>query len=148
MRIYLDSCCFNRPYDDLRDDRVRMEAEAVISIIAKCESGEWELCGSDILIDEIDNVMNFVKKQKILLLYRAASIHIDIADGIVRRAKEIERSGAKPYDALHLASAEAGGADIFLTTDRKLLNAAKRAGTGLKANNPLIWLSEALYDEC
>jgi len=42
MRIYLDNCCLNRPYDDLRDDAVRMEAEAVIAIIDRCEKGVWE----------------------------------------------------------------------------------------------------------
>lgn len=148
MRIYLDNCCFNRPYDDLRDDMVRMEAEAVISIIAKGENGEWELCGSDILLDEIDNTTNLVKKQKVLLLYQTVTRHIDIAAGIVKRAKEVERSGVKPYDALHLASAEAANVDVFLTTDRKLINAAKKAGIQVKVENPLIWLAEVLYDEC
>lgn len=148
MRIYLDNCCFNRPYDDLRDDMVRMEAEAVIAIIAKCESGEWELCGSDVLLDEIDNATNLVKKQKVLLLFQAVARYMDLDDGIVNRAKEVEHSWVKPYDALHLASAEAANADVFLATDRKLITAAKRAGIQVKVENPLIWLTEVLYDEC
>ena len=126
---------------------VRMEAEAVISIISRCEDGEWELCGSDILLDEIANTTDLVKKQKILLLYHAAVDHIDITAGIVMRAKEIERMGVKPYDSLHLASAETGNADVFLTTDRKLINAAKRSDIRIKVGNPLIWLMEVLYDK-
>lgn len=148
MRIYLDNCCFNRPYDDLDNDMVRMEAEAVISIISKCESGKWELCGSDILLDEIDNSTNFVKTQKVLLLYQAATKHINITAGIIKRAKDIEYLGAKPYDALHLASAEAANADVFLTTDRKLIKAVKKASIQVKVENPLVWLAEVLYDEC
>ena len=27
-RIYLDNCCFNRPYDDLESITIRFEAEA------------------------------------------------------------------------------------------------------------------------
>lgn len=28
MRVYLDNCCFNRPFDDQRQVRVRLGAEA------------------------------------------------------------------------------------------------------------------------
>ena len=39
MRVYLDNCCLNRPYDDLTDNIVRMECEAILSIIDICETG-------------------------------------------------------------------------------------------------------------
>ncbi len=145
MRLYLDNCCLNRPYDDLRDDMVRMEAESVMSIIARCEDGDWEFCSSDVLFDEIDNATNLVKKQKVLLLYGAATCHIDLTSKIVVRAKFIEGAGIKPYDSLHLASAEFGGADVFLTTDRKLISAAKRSDITIRVANPLQWLTEVLY---
>jgi hypothetical protein len=32
MRVYLDNCCFNRPFDDQRHLRIRLEAEAKLSI--------------------------------------------------------------------------------------------------------------------
>lgn len=147
IKIYLDNCCLNRPYDDLRDDAVRMEAEALLSIIDRCENGEWELFGSDVLLDEIDGMTNLVKKQKVLLLYESATRHVDLTEEIVARAKELEQFNIKPYDALHLASSEAGGVDVFLTTDRKLINAAGRSDIKVKAKNPLMWLTEVLYDE-
>jgi predicted nucleic acid-binding protein len=147
VKIYLDNCCLNRPYDDFRDDIVRMEAEAVISIIDRCENGGWELCGSDVLLDEIENTPNLVKKQKVLLLYQSAATHIDLNDEILSRAEELEQFNIKPYDALHLASAEAGGANVFLTTDKKLIGAAARARMQVKVENPLIWLMEVLYNE-
>jgi predicted nucleic acid-binding protein len=58
----------------------------------------------------------------------------------------LERFNIKSYDALHLASAEAGGADVFLTTGRRLIKAAQRANAGVKVQNPLAWLAEVLYD--
>lgn len=116
MKIYLDNCCLNRPYDDLRDDAVRMEAEAVLSIIDRCENGEWKLYGGDVLFDEIDGMTNLMKKQKVMLLYESATHHTDLLEEIVARAKELEQFNIKPYDALHLASAEASGVDVFLTT--------------------------------
>lgn len=41
--VYLDVCCFNRPYDDQTQDRVRLEAEAVLLILRRIEAGEWRL---------------------------------------------------------------------------------------------------------
>jgi hypothetical protein len=32
MRVYLDNCCFNRPFDDQSQARVRLEAEAKLEI--------------------------------------------------------------------------------------------------------------------
>ena len=46
--------------------------------------------------------------------------------------------GFKFYDALHLAFAEAGGADIFLTTDDRLLRKAQqyRDSINVTVENP------------
>ncbi|AOC54880.1 MAG: hypothetical protein IM486_19405 [Microcystis sp. M114S2] len=46
--------------------------------------------------------------------------------------------GFKFYDALHLAFAEAGGADIFLTTDDRLLRKAQqyRDSINVMVENP------------
>jgi hypothetical protein len=62
LKIYMDSCCFNRPFDDLSNEKVRLECEAVITIINKCESGIWDIFKSDILDDEIDRMTNLLKK--------------------------------------------------------------------------------------
>ena len=35
MRLYLDVCTLNRPYDDQAIDRNRLEAEAVIIILGR-----------------------------------------------------------------------------------------------------------------
>ncbi len=146
MTIYLDNCCLNRPFDDLRDNAVRMEAEAVLSIVDCCESGEWSFVSSDALLDEILEMPNADRREKVLLLYRSAVSHVDLTGAVISRAKELELFGIKSYDALHLASAEAGGADVLLTTDRGFINAAKRSDSNVPVQNPLVWLAEALYD--
>ncbi len=146
MKIYFDNCCLNRPFDDLRNNIVRMEAEAVLSIVDSCESGEWEYFSSDVLLDEILGMSNTDKRERVMLLYRSASSHINLTDVIVLRAKEFELWGLKSYDALHLASAESGGADILLTTDKNFIIKAQRSNTSILVQNPLVWLAEALYD--
>ena len=146
MKVYFDNCCLNRPYDDLSDNIVRMECEAILSIIDICETGRWLYFGSDVLLDEILCMVNVDKREKVMLLYNSAAIHIALTDEIVSRAKELERFNIKSYDALHLASAEAGNADIFLTTDNRLIKAAQSADVDMDVNNPLIWVTEVLYD--
>ncbi len=146
MKIYFDNCCLNRPYDDLYDNIVRMEAEAVLSIIDTCESGEWEYFGSDVLLDEILGMSNTDRRERVMLLYYSAASHINLTNAIILRAKEFEQWGIKSYDALHLSSAESGGADVLLTTDRRFINAAQRSNANILVQNPLIWLAEKLYD--
>jgi predicted nucleic acid-binding protein len=60
------------------------------------------------------------------------------------RARYIEELGFSPFDALHLASAERGGADVFLTTDDDLLRLARRSSGLLhvRGENPVSWYEE------
>ena len=46
MRIYLDACCLNRPFDDQRQPRIRLEAEAISLILQNLHQREWEWIGS------------------------------------------------------------------------------------------------------
>ena len=147
MRIYLDNCCLNRPFDDMQDETVRLEAEAVLSIIGLCENGRWDLCLSDALIDEINRIANLDRWAKVLLLCRPAVDIIKFSSEIYNRAIELGRVGIKPYDALHVASAEWGNCDVLLTTDRRLINAAGRTKVNIRVSNPLLWLMEVLYDK-
>ena len=62
--IYMDNCCFNRPFDDPSSDSVRLEGEAVLMIIDRCERNIWNCCSSDVLYDEIDRMDDLVKKKR------------------------------------------------------------------------------------
>ncbi len=145
MKIYLDTCCFNRPFDDFNNDVVEMEAEAVLNIIGRCESGEFELWVSDVLFEEIEAMPDLDRQEKVLLLCRSAMGIITLSREIRIRANELGQAGIKTFDALHLASAEAKGVDVFLSTDRRLLNSARHINIKMKVDNPLVWLLEVLY---
>lgn len=41
MRIYLDNCCYNRPYDDLSQLIVSLEAQAKLDIQNQIEKVEY-----------------------------------------------------------------------------------------------------------
>ena len=49
MRIYLDNCCFNRPFDDQGQAKVKLEAEAKMTIQSRVLNGELELAWSSVL---------------------------------------------------------------------------------------------------
>ena len=55
----------------------------------------------------------------------------------------------KYHDALHLAFAEAGVAEVFLTTDDRLLRKAKQSPHifRIEIENPTIWLMNILPTE-
>jgi uncharacterized protein with PIN domain len=57
-----------------------------------------------------------------------------------------QRLGFVGFDAVHLACAESGKADIFLTTDDRLLKLAKRVPKNLnvRVENPLDWMKEVI----
>lgn len=56
--IYLDVCCLNRPLDDSSQDRIRLEAEAVLLIYRKCRLGEWNLVSSGAIEAEVKRTPN------------------------------------------------------------------------------------------
>ena len=49
MRIYLDVCCLQRPFDDQTQPRIRVESEAVLAVLAEVEAGSATLLTSDAL---------------------------------------------------------------------------------------------------
>lgn len=68
MRIYLDVCCFNRPFDDQTQDRIHLESETVRAILNRCQSGEWKLVGSEIVDFEISKIPDDDRRQKVSIL--------------------------------------------------------------------------------
>jgi len=144
VRVYLDVCCLNRPFDDQSQERIRLEAEAVLAVLRRVESGVWELVGSEAVDFEISRLPDLERSQRVLALARLAIGKVTLDGAIARRAAELVSNGLKPLDALHVSCAEDAGADVFLTTDDRLLRALRRANAGVPANNPLPWLNEVL----
>ncbi|MEH1827566.1 MAG: PIN domain-containing protein [Nostoc sp.] len=51
---------------------------------------------------------------------------VSLTEQVKSRARELNELGFKNYDALHIACAEVGNADILLTTDDRMLRLAAR----------------------
>ena len=121
MKIYLDACCLNRPFDDQSQPRVRLETEAISLILEKLQQNEWEWVGSEMLIHEIKQNPDLESRQRVLLFLSRSHQTVEISDKILQRAGELEETGFDSYDAIHLASAEYAKVVVFLTTDDEML---------------------------
>lgn len=148
-KIYLDTCCLSRLVDDDTQDRILREAGAVETILAYFGTRRWHWIASEVLVTEVNKNPN--AEQRAEVQRHLYGVHqIVFVEATERtRGKVLEVLGFKPVDALHLACAESGNADIFLTTDDKLLNAAKRCATALRVRveNPYTWLKEEVDNE-
>ena len=144
MRIYLDVCCLNRPFDDLSIGRNRLEAEAVLEILGRVRDGSWELVGSEVVEAELSVAP---LSERVARVRSLAGLRSDRAAAGPReqaRAAILVGLGVRPLDALHVACAEAAGCDVLLTTDDSLLAKAK-AHSGdimVRVANPLVWIAE------
>ncbi|MBW4563184.1 MAG: PIN domain-containing protein [Mojavia pulchra JT2-VF2] len=146
--IYLDVCCLNRPFDDQTQERIRLEAEAVRLILTNCQRGEWLLLTSQVIEVELKRTPDSARKDQMRLWTAFATSKIMINEQIESRGSQLAELGFKNYDALHIACAEAGNADIFLTTDDRMLRLAARCRNLLQVRleNPLQWVMEATHD--
>jgi len=120
-RIYLDNCCFNRPYDDQSYPRIRIETQAKLHIQKKIYEREIELVWSYVLKFENSRNPFVAKKTAIARWEMLSSLFVTMTDEIVATAEMISTTGVKDTDALHVACAIAGNCHYFITVDKRLL---------------------------
>ena len=142
MRVYIDLSCFNRPFDDQGQERVRRETEAVLAVLKRIVEGNDTLIWSWVLSFENDKHPKPDRRDEIAVWERRSEGSIAMTEDLERRAREIAQRGIPALDAAHLASAEAGGANIMLTCDDVVIRRAPRLGLSLRVLNPVAYLSE------
>jgi predicted nucleic acid-binding protein len=124
-RIYLDMCCFNRPFDNQTQLLVRLQTEAKLFVQDTIRAGDHTLVWSAVL--DLENAVNpeSVRRDAIQAWKPLASVHVDMTPEVEALAEELAANGVKPMDALHVASAINADAEWFLTTDHGLLRKTK-----------------------
>ena len=119
--VYLDNCCFNRPYDDQSQPLIKLETEAKIIIQQEIINGNLDLVWSFILYYEnYDNPYDD-RKNQIALWESIAKKIVVYNNNILTRAKHIMELNISAKDALHISCALYADAGFFITTDKKLL---------------------------
>lgn len=124
MRVYLDMCCYNRPYDDQSQIKVSLETQAKLHIQDLIQRGCLELITSYMLRYECSQNPYEMRRKAIM---QFIDIHTMGYVGLERKveigsmAAEIMKTGVKFKDACHVASAIYAKCEYFISTDMRLL---------------------------
>jgi len=145
VKVYFDTCSLHRPLDNKKQLRIALEAEAILGMLAMCEVGIMDLVSSEVLLLEVDRNQQPQKRAYVSSILEQAQIVITVNDEIEQRARVLEKRGFKAFDALHIASAEAGSVDYFCTCDDRVLKkTGLRKDLFVKIVSPLELASEVL----
>ena len=136
MRVYLDNCCYNRPFDDQSQLTTALETFAKLQIQSLMRSGDIEYVWSDSLCHEV-NRSPFPKRYRAIVSWLdGAAVYIETTDDVIERARDFTGIGVKKMDALHIASAAKAGCDWFFTTDKGILKKVRNVGS-MRVANPV-----------
>ena len=122
MKVYLDNCCFNRPFDDQSSLIIQLETEAKLYVQDLIKQGELSLLWSFVL--DYENDLNPFEevRERIAHWKRLAVSNWNKAEKVTDKANELIKIGLKTKDAYHVACAIHLGAEYFITTDKKIIN--------------------------
>lgn len=126
MRVYLDNSFLNRPFDNQNVGLNKIESAVLFFVFELVDIAKLTLVSSAVI--EYENSFNSSLERK-LFVQRALVLaieHLNVNEAIRRRAlslqKEMKLDG---IDALHLAIAEAGKVDCFITCDYTIVKRYK-----------------------
>jgi len=139
IRVYLDNCCFNRPYDNQSHLKIELETKAKLKIQEMIVDGKLELVTSYILEQENDDNPYLERRTTIEDFLKYATIDLDETHEIINIAEVAKEVGLKTKDSLHVACAIVGSCDYMLTTDKRLL---KYEDERIQVLNPMQFLIE------
>ena len=144
MRVYLDNCCYNRPYDDQTSTTISLETQAKLKIQELIKNQKIELVTSYILAYE-NNANPFEIRRNTISEFinenETVFVSVNSAETVEARVKEIMSTGIKFKDACHVASAIFAGADYFISYFYRL-QIVKYVTDDIKIMNPLDFIRE------
>jgi hypothetical protein len=143
--VYFDTCCQKRPFDGQSQPRIRLEAETMLALLGHRSRGlDLAMPAAHDLENSLNPVTSRAERvQEWLDAYPIAALD-DRA--LELRTSELMDVGLAGFDALYLASAEAAGAEVFVTCDDRLLARARRlgAGLGVRVTDPVGLFTEVM----
>ncbi len=126
LKLYLDSCVYNRPFDYQGQNRVSIETDIFLYILEKIESNFYELITSDVLVFENSRNPYYDRKDKIFSYFVLSKKFIKIERTDHKRAEFLNNLGFSSIDALHIALAEKAAASYFITCDKGIIKTYKK----------------------
>jgi predicted nucleic acid-binding protein len=143
IRLYLDNCCFNRPFDDQSQLRIRLETEAKLKIQEEIRSGRFELVWSYILDYENNRNPFHERKLRIMKWKTYAIKDVEESRKLIETSKALNQKGFHKLDSLHIACAIVAKCEYFLTTDDQILKRGQLINN-IKIIDPIGFIKEML----
>lgn len=126
MKIYLDNCVYNRPFDYQGQERVALETGAFIYILEKVEKGFYTVVISEASVYENNKSLDEQRNIRVTSYFQLAKEFV-ISDGSdIERVRFLKGLGFSDIDALHIVLAEKSKADYFITCDDGIINLYKK----------------------
>ncbi len=141
MLVYLDNCCFNRPYDIQDNIKVQIETESKLFIQKKIKEEKFYLVWSYILEYENQSNPYKIRKEEISEWKQFSKVIVKPSEEIFNQAESFLSYNIKMKDALHLSCAIEAKADYFITTDNLLVK-KKSLISKLNIINPINFIEE------
>lgn len=140
LKLYLDNCCYNRPFDEQSQLKIHLETLAKLHIQRQVRQGIYKLVWSYVLDYENSKNPYAYKREAITPWRDIASEKILVGnEEIISFAESLKFKGIKSFDAMHVACAVYAKCDYFLTTDKKLSNLQIEE---VKIMNPISFIHE------
>ena len=141
IKVYLDNCTYNRPFDNQNNIRIRLETEAKLFIQEQIRDKQIDLVWSSVNSYENNDNPSPEKRERIVVWKDLAVLYCTLNKTILSKALELEMFNLRAKDALHIAAAIYSQCDCFITTDKKILN---KKINGISITSPLIFVEEYL----
>jgi len=126
LKIYLDMCVYNRPFDDQSYPRIMLETQTFVILLEMVYKNRFDFVNSFALEYENSKNPNIENLLKISDFLGHSVEYIAYDETIATRAVQLENRGLMGMDAMHIACAEKAKADFFVTCDDKLIKKLDR----------------------
>lgn len=141
LKLYLDNCCYNRPFDEPTNQIMILEIDAKLYIQEEIKNSIYDLCWSFIL--DFENEENPFEdiKESVKIWKDIATEYISPDESIRSAANHLKNTygfGAK--DSLHISCAIYSGCDYLITTDKKMIKKGLQLNN-IKIINPIKFIS-------
>lgn len=147
MRVYLDMCCYNRPYDDQTQLKIAMETQSKLYIQTLIKEKKLKLVASYMLRYECSQ-NPFEMRRNTIFSFLEENTFGYVGDNckeiVEKKASKIMKTGVKFKDACHVASAIYAKCEYFISTDVRLL---KYHTNEIKMVTPIEFITEMEGDE-
>jgi len=146
VKLYLDMCVYNRPFDEQSQPRIVIETQIFVVLLLMVSQGHLEFINSFALAYESSRNPKPENRLKVADFLRYSSEYISYDEGLLNRALVFEQMGLEGMDAVHVACAERAKADFFVTCDDRLLKKLERIGNvGVACCNLIDLVSQEVF---